>query len=96
LLFTPPPQFHPLTVDSKGTRIEEKEGERGIRKFLKFNFFPFVSSLTMANNKLQIISLNDHQPSLGALAFIYSEKFPEFQISHSLRNYLQLAKPCFC
>lgn len=44
-------------------------------------------------NKLQMTSLNDQQQpptSRGPHIYVPSKKFPEFQMSHHPRNYLQL------
>ena len=73
---------HPLSpslTSPPNTRKERNNdrGERGIRTITESNFFPFVSSLTMATNKPQLISLKDQQPPtllLGALVFIYPLK----------------------
>lgn len=62
-----------------------KEGERE-GEIPESNFFPSVSSLRITTSK----------PSCGPSICIPSEKFPEFQISHNRRNYLQLAQSHLC
>jgi hypothetical protein len=92
------PWFCPLILIGRETRIERRGEELGGGgEIPESNFFPFVSSLITATNKLQPASLNNKQPpftSWGPAIYEPSAKFPDLQMSHNCRNCLQLAKPC--
>lgn len=86
--FLPPPHTHSLsfsTCSIPTNQKRNKDKEERHRQITEYNVFPFVSSLTIATNKLESTSLNDQQPPTppsGTLPFIDPLKTPQSSTYH--------------
>lgn len=58
-----PTLYASVSLPSTRQETHKDRGKRGIRKIPESIFFPFVSSLNVATNKLQPTSLKDQQPT---------------------------------